>query len=273
MLHIMTLTWDALPMLSTLWKSLEPALEGIDYKWHIKDNGSKDGTAAVAATWGPNVISYAYPNNDLTFAEGMNWIYEQAKPADDDLILLLNNDIEFNDTVSLKKMIALLNDRDAGMVGARLKFTNTNKLQHAGVIFEPSHRMPIHFRAGQESDALAEKNREFQAVTGALVLTRSSYYKKVCTTNKSGRVGMDEKYRWAFEDIDMCLAIKYNENKPILYCGETNISHGESVSLKKNPVNKLFMNPNVEHFRGKWQGKYALDRALYLRDPALGQLK
>lgn len=38
MLHIYTLTWNKKDLLVRLKNSLLPALEDLDYKWHIKDN-------------------------------------------------------------------------------------------------------------------------------------------------------------------------------------------------------------------------------------------
>jgi GT2 family glycosyltransferase len=194
----------------------------------------------------------------------MNYCFNAATPKDNDLVLLLNNDVIFNDTKSLKHMIQIMtHNPEVGVVGSRLLYNNTNKLQHAGVIFDSHMRMPSHFRLNEISDASAEKNREFQVVTGAVLLTTGENYKNICTTNASSNKGMDEKYHWAFDDVDLCLSIKYNLNKKIVYCGQTNIFHEESATLKKNPVNKLFMSHNANYLRDKWKGRYLADKELY----------
>ena len=74
---------------------------------------------------------------------------------------------------------------------------------------------------------------------------------------------MDENYFWAFDDVDLCLSIKYNMNKKIVYCGNTNIFHEESASLKKNPTNKLFLNHNLKYMFEKWAGRYDIDKKTY----------
>ncbi len=262
-LIIQTLTWNKLPLLEALNKSLRPALEGIDYVWHIKSNGCADGTVEAASKW-ENTVLHAYPDNKQSFAEGMNYIFEQAKPEDDDLILLLNNDVEFRDTESIHNMIKCVND-DTGVVGCRMLYTGTDKLQHAGVVFHEGNSLPIHLRAGEVSSERDEKNRYFQAVTGAVLLTKAKLYRDVCQ-NPSGRSGMDEQYRWMYEDIDLCLAIR-GMGKNIVYCGQTNIFHGESVSLKENPVNRMYLKENIQHFRDRWQDNYANDRISYLVNP------
>jgi len=197
----------------------------------------------------------------------MNYCFEEASPKDNDHVLLLNNDVIFNDSKSIKQMMSLIDkDNSIGAVGARLLYTNTDELQHAGVVFHPMHRMPMHFKAGKKTDAPAEKDRQFQVVTGAVLLTKAEYFKNACTTNKSGRKGMDEKYHWAFDDVDLCLCIKYNLEKNIIYCGSTNIFHEESSSLKKVPTNKLFMPNNVNLLTSKWYGRYTCDLLNYQND-------
>lgn len=277
MLHILTLTWNGIHLLRPLHASLMPALEGLDWKWHIKDNGSEDTTVSEIEAWKNDsdgksgIIPYAYPNNRQTFAEGMNYLFDKAKADPEDHILLLNNDVEIKDHDSIRNMIAAMTD-DVGAVGARLVFTGTNKIQHGGVIFTENHALPIHFRANEESDERAEQNRYFQAVTGAVVMTKAKYYDKICQDNKSGINGLDEKYVWMYEDIDACLAIAAM-GKKIVYCGKTNISHRESATLKENPVNKLFFTPNIQRFRSKWHGKYIIDEKIYKTTPDRGLIK
>ncbi len=266
MLHILTLTWNASDTLSKLKDSLLPALQDIPYVWSIKDNDSRDDTYDVASKWGSNINVIKYKNNLQNFSQGMNFLFKEAAPKDNDQILLLNNDVIFNDTTSLKNMINILGKKDVGAVGARLLYTGTNKLQHAGVVFEKKYNGPTHYRTGQASDTYAEKNRLFQVVTGAVLLTTAENFKNVCTNNPSGYQGMDEGYHWAFDDVDFCLSIKYNLKKQIVYCGKTNISHEESASLKKNPVNKMFMGHNWNLLKEKWFKKTIVDIDHYTKD-------
>lgn len=262
MLHILTLTWNAVDKLTKLKESLMPCLEGIEYTWWIKDNASNDNTIAVASTWGDNVRVIPHKNNLQNFSQGMNLLFHQANPKDNDFVLLLNNDVIFGDTVSLSKMIDIMKDQTVGVVGAKLLYTNTNKLQHAGVVFHPTAKMPMHFRSNEVADENSDKDRVFQVVTGAVLLTKGSYYRKAFT-NANGIQGMDESYHWAFDDVDLCLSIGKNLKKKIIYCGKTNIFHEESASLKKNPANQLFMKHNKNYFLKKWADKCEIDLATY----------
>lgn len=268
MLYLLTLTWNACDKLIRLKESILPALEGIDYTWIIKDNASNDDTVAVASSWGDKVKVIRYKDNLQNFSAGMNHCFAEAAPADNDLVMLLNNDVIFNDKKSIKNMIDIINkDNSVGMVGCRLLFTDTDRLQHAGVVFGPVMKAPTHFRTNQKSDGAAEKNRLFQVVTGAVVLTKAEYFRNTWAGNKSGIKGMDENYHWAFDDVDMCLSINYNLGKKIVYCGKTNIFHEESASLKKKPTNKLFMSHNINYMNQKWGNKFIMDHDFYKKDP------
>jgi GT2 family glycosyltransferase len=292
--HVLTLNWNGANMLDKLRRELGHQLaafcmcdgkliEGWDWPiWHIRDNGSKDDSLQTIRTWDsssnmgplPTAVYEAGHNRD-SFARCVNFLFEQANPADDDIVFLMNNDISFQPSVIdhqyvktpnvLKMMWALQKKTGAGVVGVRLLYENTNQLQHAGVIFSNRYnKMPFHFRPGEESDEKASKNRYFQAVTAALCLVKPASFKRVG--------GMDEKFNgWAFEDVDLCLRIGQDEK--IAYCGEVFAYHEESASLKKNPVNKMFMNKSVRYFREKWSGKYEIDHEKYLSDPGYNEIK
>lgn len=260
-LHILTLTWNAYDKLIRLKESLIPALNALNdvkYIWYIKDNASNDNTYEKVLSWNnPNINIIKYKDNLQNFAEGMNFLFDYANPDDNDLILLLNNDVIFADTKSLNNMIKILeNDNSVGLVGARLLYTGTNKIQHSGVVFNKRTFSPMHLYVGLESDKQRdEKNREFQVVTGAVALTYSKYYKQ------AGK--FDPLFVWAFDDVNFALSIKYNLNKKIVYAGKTKIYHDESASLKKNPINHMFMQQNLNLLRKVWGQKIVFDKELY----------
>lgn len=260
MLHILTLHWNKKEAIQKLKNTLIPCLSNVEWQWHIKDNASNDGSDIMFKTWKePNIKIYYYPDNTLNFSEGVNWTFNQAKPKDEDMLLLLNNDVYFGDTLSIDKMIKILSNPDVGIVGARLLYPNSNLLQHAGVVINKNIGTPCHYRHKQQDDKLSQLNREFQAVTGAVMLTKCELFRK--------NNGLDNKFIWAFDDINYCMDIRYNHGKKIIYCGETDIYHEESASLKINPINRIFLNQNIKYFFQKWRNKYTIDQGLYEQDP------
>lgn len=270
-IHALTLTWNGEHLLKDLAPTLQSSFEfckqnqNIQCSWYVRDNSSKDNTLSFLDEIKnkiPLKIIKSTHNTD-TFSACVNNLVKIAEPKNEDYILLVNNDIIIKDNFAISNMIELQKKTKAGVVGARLLYTNTNNLQHAGVIFSKKYNtLPYHYRLNEPSDNYAKKDRYFQAVTAAFCLIKADSFFRVG--------GMDESYKWAFEDIDLCL--KIGQTEKIAYCGSPTIYHSESASLKKNPVNKMFINPNVACFRNKWQGKYKIDHDLYLNNNEYNQI-
>lgn len=263
-LHIMTLNWNGENNLPSLVTSLEKAVValedvGVESRWLVRDNGSKDNSIGVISQFVKDHIIFGIDHNRDSFATGVNYLFKESNAQDDDLLLLLNNDIVIKESNSISKMVDLQRKTKADVVGCRLLFNDSNKLQHCGVIFGKRYNnLPYHYRAGEESDEASKKDRWFQAVTAACCLVTASAFRRIG--------GLDSRFLWAFDDVDMCLQIGATGGK-IAYCGGTEIYHAESLSLRRNPVNKMFMKQNVELFRKKWTGKYEIDHDLYLSNP------
>lgn len=269
MLYILTLSFNGKDKLEKLYPTLINNLNNIKYKWLIKENGSSDNSNEyIESLNNENIHLIKYPHNRDNFSQGCNFLFNEVKTTDDDYILLLNNDIIFNDDNSIKNMISIIEkDNNVGVVGCKLTYPDQKTLQHTGVVFsDKTYRLPTNFRCKEAVDKTASEDREYQAITGAVMLTKAKYYNDICQTNKSGINGLDENYVFCFEDVDACLAIKYNMNKKIVYCGNTNVSHEESATLNKNPMNKLFMSHNMKYFTTKWFGKYSMDREDYIKN-------
>jgi GT2 family glycosyltransferase len=265
MLKILTLNWNGKDKLERLTPTLINSLNRIDYEWWVKDNGSKDGSVEFLESLSNTHLVKTSHNRD-SYASGMNILFEAANCLDEDLILFLNNDLYFGNTNSIKNMIELINKDNVGLVGARILYPDSNRLQHAGVIISEKYNyLPYHYRHKEFSDLQSCRDREFQIVTAACALTKGSYYKQVCD-NKSGRKGFCEDYYWMYEDVDFALSVKYRLNKSVVYCGRTEIYHEESYSLKKNPVNKMMMPQNIETYRRKWASIVKEDHKGYLND-------
>lgn len=253
MLHILTLNWQGREKIEKLRDSLIPALQGLDYTWHIRDNGSTDGSIETIRGWGdPRCHLISFPHNRENYAQGMNSLFQASGASGDDVIMTLNNDIVINNTTSISNMFTLLNsDSEIGLVGAKLNYTETKKIQHCGVLFSRTNRLPYHYRAGMSESSRDTANRYYPAVTGAVAMLRADTFVN-CAENKSGRRGFDENFHFAFEDIDMSMCIAHHLKKRNVYCGQTDIYHEEGASLKKNPVHKMFFHQNCNIFLERW---------------------
>jgi GT2 family glycosyltransferase len=257
-LHVLTLNWNGLHYLKDLYNPLMESFENAGFKngdaiWHIRDNGSKDGTVDYIKKekWN-NVAVYDIGHNRDSFSKGNNFLAKEAGVKDDDLILLLNNDVKIPDVYALNKMKKLLlSDDSFGVCGARLHFFNSNKVQHVGLVFLNDKdksskfkfgKLPYHFRYNLDLCNEDLYNRYFQAVTAAVALVKAKDFIKVG--------GFCEDYFFALEDVDLCLKIgQYKKN---IYCGEAMFYHEESASCKKNNYNKLKYDNNILIYKQKW---------------------
>ncbi|HJZ23491.1 MAG TPA: hypothetical protein VJ201_03490, partial [Candidatus Babeliales bacterium] len=122
-IHILTLTWNGVNKIERLSQNLSPALTAITHAngklkdgfdistWYIKDNGSKDNTVEMMRNYSDRIDKdqlkteiFEIGHNLDNFAQGMNYLFKQANPKDEDIVLLLNNDVIIDDTSSFKYM-------------------------------------------------------------------------------------------------------------------------------------------------------------------------
>lgn len=264
-ISILTLSWNGADKLKNLAEGLLPILEKMNAVWLIKDNGSTDDSVKLVESWGhKNVHLEKYPDNKQNFSEGVNFLFEKSKQYNKKFTLLLNNDVIIKNPDSFSNMISIFSDGSVGAVGAKLLYPTTN-IQHVGVVFDDTYKFPTHYKTNEVLSRDENVDREFQAVTGAVLMLRTSDFEKL-NKNKSGKNGMCEDFHWAFDDVDLCLSMKYNLGKKIIYCSNTEFIHEESATLKKNPLNKLFMNHNFQLLLSKWSTKIVGDHSLYKKN-------
>ena len=243
--HLLTLNWNKCNTIKNLKETLIPNLENLDWHWYIKDNGSVDGSIEEINSWNNariHLIKCAH-NRD-NYSQGMNILFREANPNDDDAVITLNNDIIFNGTTSINNMIDLLrHDKNIGLVGAKLNYKETDKIQHCGVLFHKINGLPYHYRANIKEEMRDRQNRMFPIITGALALTRGDIFRELM---------FNEKFHWCFEDCDFAMKVSFLLKKIVVCCGKTNVFHEESASLKNNPVHKMFFKHNCKLFLETW---------------------
>ena len=148
-----------------------------------------------------------------------------AGQARGELLLLLNNDIEFIEPNWLSEMVALAVLPGTGAVGARLWYPD-GSLQHAGLftglngVVGDAHRRLPHDMPGHQSRALLVQ--EFSAVTAACLLVKKAVFDEVG--------GFDEEhFAVAYNDVDFCLRVQRAGYRN-LWTPHAQLVHHESVT-------------------------------------------
>jgi GT2 family glycosyltransferase len=168
-------------------------------------------------------VDYDAPFN---YAAMMNLGAQQAKG---DLILQLNNDIEFITPTTLTQLASWAMLPSIGAVGATL-FYPDGRIQHIGCHLGVWGHVGHVFRLRDLKsvpEAWSQVQRPVIAVTGALLMMRKSLYFELG--------GMDDQvFQVAYNDMDLCL--KAHEKGYMNFClSSVQAVHYESASRKKSP--------------------------------------
>ncbi len=174
--------------------------------------------------------------HNLSFSKANNKAVELSCGK---FLLFLNNDVQiFPNTIS----VLLENAIPKSIIGGKLLFPDSSLIQHAGI----SHMLwgrPSNYgvSANSEHPKLNTRRNRF-AITGAMQLMRKDFFLDLG--------GYDEKYRWGYEDVDLCLKAK-QVNAEILYEPNAIGTHIESATL--SPLRESTIdNENYKYYREKW---------------------
>ena len=188
------------------------------------------------------------------------------KAATGEHYLILNNDVEVIEPGWLKEMVSCLAYDRAGIVGAKLLFSN-NKMQHAGVIVGfgglAGHlymNTPREF--GGPMNRLHVRNT-MTCVTGAVMLISGDCLQKIGLFD-------EENFAVAYNDVDYCLRA-YKADFRIVWTPFACLYHHESLSRgsDKSGERKKRFDQEKENLRRIHATQTFTDRALnpaYSRD-------
>lgn len=221
----------------------------VDFEIIVVDNGSRDNTAAMLASFGSRIRPIINERN-VFFARACN---QAAEVARGDLLLFLNND-----TIPRAGWLDALVDYRAknpraGLVAAKLLYPN-NTIQHAGMAVCQDLN-PRLFYVGFPSDHPAVcKSRRLSFVSGACNLIERDLFL---------RIGMfDPVFINGYEDLDLCMRVR-DRGYEVHICGDSVLVHLESVSEGRF----RFEDQNLRTFRERWIGRLKPDDLdIYIAD-------
>lgn len=184
-----------------------------------------------------------------------------ARQARGDYLLLLNNDTECIHDDWLDAMMSHAQRPDVGIVGARLLFPDSLKVQHAGVVLGMTGTAGHVFQGSLAHDAPGYLNRalsdqEYSAVTGACMLIRKSLFEDIG--------GLDEEtFRISFNDIDLCLKVRQRGYRIIWTPFATLLHHGSATQTgdAERPLKIATFQKECNDFYSRWTGELANDSA------------
>jgi glycosyltransferase involved in cell wall biosynthesis len=179
-----------------------------------------------------------------------------AAAARGDVLALLNNDTEVEDSGWLQEMVGYVQQPDVGAVGARLWYQNRT-LQHGGVVLGLGG-IAGHAFAGAPRGSPGYFDRlllpqDCSAVTGACLLVRKDVFQETG--------GFDKKnFPVSFNDIDFCLRLRHRGLR-IIWTPYANLIHHESASRgrQRTPQEEDQFLREAARFRDKWGAQLLAD--------------
>jgi len=253
---IITPTRDGAELLKKCYEALDSNTSYPNWEWIIGDSASTDGTADLVKSWkdariklverGTTEGSFSTINNEL------------VEYASGDYLLFLNNDTEPQPFWLYEMMSKIHRKSKIGIVGARLMY-NKDKIQHAGIAFIPQGPANLGKAVlGSFPQGFAYEDRSYQAVTGACLLISKQDFKAV--------KGFDPIYYFCYEDVDLCLKVKHNLKKRILYAANAVVYHAESITQKKHKTAGEKQQAGIKVFKERWMSRVERDFGGYQQE-------
>ncbi len=201
------------------------------YQVVIVDNGSTDETATVIENIKNRMpIEYIKNGRNLGFSLGSNIGAQSAKG---DTFVFLNNDT-IPQPGWRKALEGCLNNRHIGIVGPRLLYPHSLKVNHAGYVtnqyvgfYAIYHNYPGDFHG-------VLKQRSYKALLGACIMIRRQTFEQL---NGFSEIGL--------EDIDICLRTR-ELGLDVVYVPSAVVYHHGSVTIENSAANSMPVYTNLE---------------------------
>lgn len=183
---------------------------------------------------------------NLGFIKNVN---KAAKRARNDYLLILNQDCRALHPLWLETMVTMMEDNPSiGIMGPKLIFPGGG-IQSCGGWFD-INKGPFHRYLGWQdiTDRRVNTSGRVSWTTGACILIRRDDFWK-CG-------GLDDIHytRAYFEDVSLCMTMRFELHKEIFYCAEATLEHAVG-STGGSP----HMMQNARAFHRLWDSKIIPD--------------
>lgn len=193
-----------------------------------------------------NIKVVEFETNEFNYSEINNF---GVKNSNGEYFILLNNDTEVITPDWIQEMLMYAQRDDVGAVGAMLYYPD-DTIQHAGVVLGiggvAGH---IHKNFKRNSPGYVTRAavaQDLSAVTAACMMLSRKVFDKVS--------GFDEKFKVAFNDIDLCMKIRKLKYL-IVFTPFAELYHYESKSrgYEDTPEKQKRFKSEIKRFKEKWQ--------------------
>src|ERR1700724_1398388 len=216
----------------------------------VVDDGSREDIQRLVPRL-PAALKPRVLRNDAAqgYAKAVNLALASARG---EYIYLLNTDLILGSGALALLYKYLRSDSRIGIVGAKLLYPQTGKIQHFGLAFSPTRKFHI-FTHMDPGHPLVSVPCEFQAVTFALCGIKRALVAEIGY--------LDGKYCNGCEDIDFCLLAGEHGYRNVVP-PEVVSYHWESLS--GDGARHVATLENEARFWSRWSGKIKIDIGSYV---------
>lgn len=231
------------------WQSLMPNIP-TDSELLVVDDGSREPRELLVPEFPGQLCSRVLRNDKSEgYAKAVNKALDIARGK---YIYLLNSDLILGSGAIQLLHRYLSSDTAVGVVGAKLLYPQSGRIQHFGLAFTPTRKFHI-FTHMDPSNPLVNTPTRFQAVTFALCGIRRELAQELG--------GLDNSFCNGSEDIDFCLRAREKGYRNVVP-SEVTSHHWESLS--GDGARHVVTLENEARFWGRWSGKIESDSTYFV---------
>jgi GT2 family glycosyltransferase len=251
MLSVVILVHNKLELTRRCLSALAGAVAEIDHEILCVDNASTEGVGSLQDA-ADAFQSFRFIRNEqnLSFSIANN---RAVAAATGSTLLFLNNDVLAAPGSVRALMEAVRGESLNGIAGTKLVYPS-GKVQHAGIVQMLWGYVSNYGVGGDAEDRRFQQPCERFAVTGAMTCVPRRVFEAI--------QGFDERYRWGYEDVDLCLKIR-KAGLRVLYIPDAESIHEESATLSRlrKPID---LDHNYFIFRTTWHEELRRHEQAYI---------
>ena len=251
MISIIVLVHNKLDLTRRCLSALAGAVANLDHEVFCVDNASTEDVGSLQDCAGAfRMFRFIRNGENFSFSIGNN---RAAAECTGDTLLFLNNDVIAAPGSVHALVEALAEDAAHGIVGAKLVYPS-GKMQHAGIAQMLWGYVSNYGVGAGADDSRFQQTCERFAVTAAMACLPRQVFERIG--------GFDERYRWGYEDVDLCLKVRAAGLR-VLYVPEAESVHEESATL--SAVRKTAdLAHNYSTYRTSWGYHLSQNEKVYI---------
>lgn len=208
-----------------------------NFEIFLIDNDSQDNTEKVVFQYDDDRINFIKNSENVGVAKANNQGIKRALQSNCSQVLIINNDIEFEDKL-LEKMLSIQKQKKCSLVAPKMMyFDKPDHIWYAGSFFlKRKGYLPIHIGIQQKDEGQYDGVYPVEYAPTCCILVRKKVFEDVGM--------MDEKYFVYFDDTDFLYRVFIDGRHKLYFFSDVKFYH------KVGSLTKSVENKQKNEFRG-----------------------